>query len=118
MLDAASILKRIDISASVVNARFASPIDKEYLTDAAKDYDVIVSLEENVRSGGFGEHVLSILADAGFDGDFINISIPDEFVPQGSADELCCDEGLDADSIAKRVEETLGIKEDSDEKKA
>lgn len=116
--DAASILKRIDISAGVVNARFASPIDKEYLTDAAKDYDVIVSLEENVLSGGFGEHVLSILADAGFDGDFINISIPDEFVPQGSVDELCCDEGLDADSIAKRIEEALGIKEDSDEKKA
>ncbi|MDD6550209.1 MAG: 1-deoxy-D-xylulose-5-phosphate synthase [Lachnospiraceae bacterium] len=117
-IDAADILKRTEVSASVVNARFASPIDKDFLTDAAEKYDVIVSLEENVHSGGFGEHVFSLLSEAGFKGKFINISIPDEFVPQGSVEELCCDVGIDADSVASRIEEALGVKEDTDEKKA
>ncbi len=117
-IDAAVILKRTEVSVSVVNARFASPIDKDFLTNAAEKYDLIVSLEENVRSGGFGEHVLSILSDAGYKGKFINISIPDEFVPQGSVEELCCDVGIDADSVASRIEEALGVKEDTDEKKA
>lgn len=106
-VNVADILRRTEVSVSVVNARFASPIDKEFLTKAADRYDIIVSMEENVRSGGFGEHVLSILSEAGFKGRFINISIPDEFVPQGSVEELREDCGLDADSVTKRIEEAL-----------
>ncbi|MQN02385.1 MAG: 1-deoxy-D-xylulose-5-phosphate synthase [Lachnospiraceae bacterium] len=106
-ISVAHILKKSEISTSIVNARFASPIDKDFLTNAAKKYDIIVSLEENVRSGGFGEHVLSVLSDAGFEGRFINVSIPDEFVPQGSVEELICDVGIDADSVAHRIESAL-----------
>ena len=56
-----------------------------------------------MRSGGFGEHVLSVLADSGYRGDFLNVSIPDQFVPHGSCDELKAELGLDAVSVASSV---------------
>lgn len=117
--DAADILRRDGVLATVVNARFASPVDKDFLRDAALHYEVIVSLEENVRSGGFGEKVLTVLSDAGFNGTFINVSIPDEFVPQGSVDQLKRETGLDADSVAEGIEAALAVqKGDCSEKKA
>lgn len=100
---AAQILKEGEISVSVVNARFAAPLDQDFLIHETAGYDLIVSMEENVRSGGFGEHVLSVLAGSGYRGDFLNVSIPDQFVPHGSCDELKAELGLDAVSVASSV---------------
>ncbi|MGN8773263.1 1-deoxy-D-xylulose-5-phosphate synthase [Candidatus Weimeria sp. HCP3S3_B5] len=108
-IEAEAILNDAGIPVSVVNARFAAPLDKDFLTRECDGYDLIVSMEENVRSGGFGEKVLSVLAQSGYRGDFLNISIPDEFVPHGSCEELKRETGLDASSVAaaiiKRIED-------------
>lgn len=95
------------VRATVVNARFASPLDTKLLGEAAGRYGLIVSMEENVRSGGFGEHVLDALEQAGYRNDFINISIADQFVPHGDVDELKRDLGLDAQSVARKILEVL-----------
>ena len=108
-IEAEAILNDAGIPVSVVNARFAAPLDKDFLIRECDGYDLIVSMEENVRSGGFGEKVLSVLAQSGYRGDFLNISIPDEFVPHGSCEELKRETGLDASSVAaaiiKRIED-------------
>lgn len=107
MVDTAVRVRRIlldsGIQVSVVNARFASPLDRNYLIDAAKQYRLIVTLEENVRPGGFGEHVLSLLNEDRYKGDFMNVSLPDAFIPQGTRRELLRVYGLDAVSISDRI---------------
>ena len=97
------ILKESGISVSVVNARFAAPLDTDFLTHETHGYDLIVTMEENVKSGGFGEHVLSVLEESGYRGEFLNISIPDQFVPHGSCDDLKKELGLDAVSVASTI---------------
>lgn len=101
--DAADILMPYGICPTVVNARFASPLDKSYLLDASREYDLIVTLEENVRSGGFGEHVMALLNEKGYKGEIMIVSLPDSFIPQGSREELLQEYGLDAVDIADRV---------------
>ena len=56
-----------------------------------------------MKSGGFGEHVLSVLEESGYRGEFLNISIPDQFVPHGSCDDLKKELGLDAVSVASTI---------------
>ncbi|MCR5451726.1 MAG: 1-deoxy-D-xylulose-5-phosphate synthase [Lachnospiraceae bacterium] len=87
----------------VVNARFAQPLDREFLDKAAGEYDLIVTLEDNVRSGGFGEHVTAYMSDIGYKGHVLNIAIPDTYVEHGSVGELMHELGMDADSVANRI---------------
>ena len=61
---------------------------KEYLEKKMGKYDAIVTLEENVKSGGFGEHVSAFLAQAGYQGKMECISVPDEFIQHGDAELL------------------------------
>lgn len=105
--DAADILMPYGICPTVVNARFASPLDKSYLLDASREYDLIVTLEENVRSGGFGEHVMTLLNEKGYKGRIMIVSLPDSFIPQGSREELLSKYGLDAVDIADRVKNRM-----------
>jgi 1-deoxy-D-xylulose-5-phosphate synthase len=67
-------------------------------------YDAIVTLEENVRSGGFGEHVSAFLAQAGYTGKIECISVPDEFIQHGDADLLKHKLSLDGAGVAASVE--------------
>jgi len=92
---------------TVVNARFAKPLDEEYLIKAAKTYKCIVTMEDNVSTGGMGERVNNILYKNGFKGEIINISLPDEFVEHGSVGELQKSLGMDPESIYDRIKEAL-----------
>lgn len=96
-----------------VNACFAKPFDKDFLKEKAEDYDLIVSMEENVTSGGFGEHVSAYLysPQLKYKGKFLNISIPDCFVQQGSQEELRKQQGLDAESVYDRIKSMLDTSE-------
>ena len=105
-MEAARLLKKEGIEATVANARFAKPIDEEYLSDHLNDR-LIVTLEENVRSGGFGERVGAFLNDCDYKGRLINVSVPDEFVPHGDVDILKKKLGIDAKSVAKRIQRAL-----------
>ena len=95
------------INATLTNARFAQPLDADYISQAAKDYDVIVTLEENVKSGGFGEHVGQLLLEQGFKGKLKVVSVPNEFIPQGAVNILYSDLKMDPDSIYSGIKELL-----------
>jgi 1-deoxy-D-xylulose-5-phosphate synthase len=103
-LEAAEKLARDGIEATVVNARFAKPLDTELITGLAKDIKRLVTIEENTLCGGFGNSVVSLLREADIgDIQLKSIGIPDEFVEQGSQATLRSNYGLDANGIAKQV---------------
>jgi 1-deoxy-D-xylulose-5-phosphate synthase len=110
-IEAAQRLARKGIEAAVVNARFAKPLDKALITDLAGRVKNIVTVEENVLNGGFGEGVIKLLEESELcDARVRNIGIPDEFVEHGTQSILRAKYGLDADGIARRVMEMLSAK--------
>ncbi|SEL42113.1 1-deoxy-D-xylulose-5-phosphate synthase [Butyrivibrio sp. ob235] len=97
------ILLEKGYNCSLTNARFAKPIDGEHVRDAAKKHKLIVTMEENVENGGFGDQVRRFIYDEGIDIHHLCIALPDEFVTHGSCDQLYKALGVDAESIAKKV---------------
>ena len=106
-VEAKEILDRQGISCAIANARFVCPMDTELLQRAAGTYSLVVTMEENVHRGGFGEHVAAWYADRGIRIPLLNISVPDTFVKHGSPAELNRLTGIDAESVARRVAERL-----------
>ncbi len=105
-MEAARQLARKGIDAAVVNARFAKPLDKPLITDLANRLKNIVTIEENVLSGGFGESVAKLLQESSpGEVKVKNIGIPDEFVEQGTQAILRSKYGLDAGGIVRQVME-------------
>ncbi len=100
-------LKEAGKNVSLVNARFIKPIDEEAVVEACKTHSLIVAMEENVASGGFGERVLECMHKNGMKSDFMSVSIPDAYVEHGSVDLLKKEIGLDIDSITNRILEKL-----------
>ena len=96
-------LKEIGYSCSLVNARFVKPIDTEVIRELAGEHKLLVTMEENVRSGGYGEKVLDYAAEQGFPVQVLNISIPDEYVEHGNVDALYEEVGIDAESVTRRI---------------
>ncbi len=90
---------------SLTNARFVKPLDREYIIKAAETHDLIVTMEENVQSGGFGEHVSAVIEEEGLSGEVkvMHVAIPDTYVEHGSVDKLKEMIGIDAASISKRI---------------
>ncbi|MBE5892995.1 MAG: 1-deoxy-D-xylulose-5-phosphate synthase [Lachnospiraceae bacterium] len=97
------LLKERGYNASLINARFVKPIDEAAVLEACDNHKLIVSLEENVRSGGFGEKVLACMNDNHKSNDYLNISIPDAYVEHGNVELLKKEIGLDAESIAEAI---------------
>ncbi len=107
-LKAAEALAREGISASVVNARFVKPLDEELLEQVVLQHSSIVTVEENVISGGFGSGIVEWLHARGHDSVKVRIhGIPDKFVEQGTIPELHHLLSLDAEGIAAVVKEFL-----------
>ena len=102
------LLKAHGIDAGICNARFAKPLDQAYLDKIKNEYDLIVTLEENVITGGFGQQVQAYLDDNGYNGQVLKIAVPDEFVRHGSVTLLFKELGMDAESITQRILEKLG----------
>lgn len=90
-------------SCSIINARFVKPIDTEILDEAAGSHRVIVTMEENVASGGFGEKVRAYLDSTGADVELLTVNIPDEYVEHGNVDILRHEVGIDADTIVQKI---------------
>jgi 1-deoxy-D-xylulose-5-phosphate synthase len=94
--------------ATLINVRFVSPIDKEILEQLSVNHRVYITLEENVRSGGYGQKVSDYLCEANKQNiKLINISVPDLFIEHGGVTELQKKLGLDAESIIVRINEEL-----------
>lgn len=101
------ILKAEGHQVSIINARFAKPIDREAVLEACGSHKLIVSMEENVACGGYGERVLECMSDNKKHNAYLNISIPDAYVEHGNVALLKQEIGLDALSIAQRIRERL-----------
>ena len=97
------ILKDNGFKCTLVNARFAKPIDTEYIHVASSDHKLFVTMEENVASGGLGEKVRAYIDDNRLDCNVLQIAIPDKFVTHGNVDKLRKELGIDAQSIADRI---------------
>ncbi|MDO8687316.1 MAG: transketolase C-terminal domain-containing protein, partial [Dehalococcoidales bacterium] len=103
-LEAARELAVNGIEATVVNARFAKPLDAELIIDLASRIKRLVTVEENALIGGFGSSVIDLLHKAGLnDIQVKSIGLPDEFIDQGEPAFLRSRYGLDAKGIAGQV---------------
>ena len=108
-LQVRDILKESSHHVSVVNARFAKPLDKDMIVNCCKNHSLIVTLEDNVVNGGFGSGVLGLLASEGIQKEVMCLGIPDRFIHQGSIDQLRKEIGLDPESIAEKIEKKLSM---------
>ena len=107
-LEATELLASSGIEASLINARFAKPLDSELILDTANLAKRIITVEENVLSGGFGSAVLELLQKYGIsDVKAMRLGIPDVFVPHGKQDLLRSIYHLDAQSIARECSDFL-----------
>ena len=102
--EARRILKERGCRVTLVNMRFVKPLDTGLLDQLAEDHSLFVTLEENVKSGGFGEAVLAAAARRKEKWPPVQvIAIEDQFVPQGSIPELLHRLGMDAEAVADRT---------------
>lgn len=95
------------ISATVINARFMAPLDEEAILSAAEKYSLIVTMEENIASGGFGEHIAALLEREGAKAGLLTIAIENRYVEHGDVETLRKVLGIDADTITQRICEEL-----------
>ena len=98
--EAAERLALQGIEVTVVNARWVKPVDPR-IVDWAKRHPIVMTVEDNVGSGGFGGAVLETLAPHGLAGRVRTIALPDQFLPQGKAADILKEFGLDASGIAQ-----------------
>jgi len=103
-LESAVELTSSGIEATVVNARFAKPLDSELIIGLTNSIKRIVTVEENAIIGGFGNSVVDLLRKSGRSAVQVkSIGIPDEFVEQGAQAILRTKYNLDANGIARQV---------------
>ena len=106
---ASEILNSKGINITIVDARFAKPLDEQLIMEVATNHEVVISIEEG-SIGGFGSHVMQLLSDKGvFDRGlkFRSMILPDLFIDQNSPEKMYEKAGLDSHSIVNKIEETL-----------
>ena len=97
------ILKDAGYNCTLVNGRFVKPIDQKLLEELAERHKLIVTIEENVRSGGYGEKVLNYVNERELPVRVLSAAIPDEYVEHGNVELLYREVGLDVETVAKQV---------------
>ena len=104
-VDVRESLKAEGFDCTLVNARFAKPLDLDMLKGLSADHKLIVTLEENVYNGGFGERTRELMSENGIGNEILAIAIPDEYVEHGNVEVLKKEIGIDAQTIIRRVTE-------------
>ena len=102
---AAEDLKNKGISTTIIDARFAKPLDQELILKCAREHEVMITIEEG-SIGGFGSHVKNLLAEKGiFDRGlkFRSMTLPDTFIEQDSPKKMYDIAGLNASHISKKI---------------
>lgn len=97
------ILKEKGLPCSLINARFVKPIDTDAIDEISKEHKLLVTMEENVASGGMGEKVTEYVNNRELDVKVVNITLPDEYVEHGNVDILKKECGIDAESIVNKI---------------
>ena len=102
---AAEHLKQKGVSTTIVDARFAKPLDEELIIKCAREHEILVSIEEG-SIGGFGSHVKNLLAEKGiFDKGlkFRSMNLPDKFIEQNTPEKMYEIAGLNASQISEKI---------------
>jgi 1-deoxy-D-xylulose-5-phosphate synthase len=110
-LKAAESLAQKGLSPTVVDARFAKPLDRDMILNLARNHEALITIEEGAI-GGFGSHVAQLLADEGvFDSGlkYRSMVLPDTFIDHASPEAMYRAAGMDAAQIEAKVLQTLGI---------
>ncbi|MCC0683739.1 1-deoxy-D-xylulose-5-phosphate synthase [Clostridioides sp. ZZV14-6345] len=102
-LDAKEILLKEGINPTIVNARFLKPMDEDMLNVLLKNHKNVVTIEDNIVTGGFGSRINKFIIDNEYKVNVLNIAIPEEFIKHGNADELYDFVGLSPKSIADKI---------------
>jgi 1-deoxy-D-xylulose-5-phosphate synthase len=113
-LEAAAHLAKDGIETTVINARFAKPLDSALLLALARTKRLIVTVEEAYLIGGFGAAVMELLEENGLLDKVrvVRMGVPDRIVTHGDAKLLLAKYGLDADGIYTRVKESVEVLDD------
>ena len=96
-------LEKLNYNVSLINARFIKPIDKELIDDLCLDHKLIVTLEENVLSGGFGESVSQYVLDKELGISVLNVALPDDYIEHGNVEILKKEAHIDVDSVFEKI---------------
>ena len=96
-------LRQMGYGCTLVNARFVKPLDQEAIRTLQAEHQLLVTMEENVKSGGFGEAVLEYLNEIKSQTRAMVIALPDDYVEHGNVDLLKQECGIDAESIIKKI---------------
>ena len=100
-------LKEMGYSVTLVNGRFVKPIDTDMIEQLSKNHELLVTMEENVESGGFGEKVRTYVDERKWEMGVLSICVPDEYVEHGNVEILRKEIGIDADTIVNRIVEKM-----------
>ena len=100
-------LRTQGLDPTFVNVRFVKPMDTGLLEQLSKDHSLIVTVEENVQNGGFGDHVSSYMELHHPGVQVLPVAIADQFVPHGGVESLRAKLGLNADAIAEKIKDYL-----------
>lgn len=92
--------------ATFVNVRFVKPLDTELLDRLSQNHSLLVTVEENVKSGGFGEHVSAYMEACHPEVRVLPLAIPDHFIEHGTVDRQRMKIGLNVQGILDAVEQS------------
>lgn len=102
-LNVKEILAKDNINITVVNARFLKPMDEKLLHELIKIHSKVITIEDNVISGGFGSRINKFIIDNNYNVKVENIGIPDKYVEHGNVDELFEAIGMSDEQISNRI---------------
>lgn len=92
-----------ELNATLIDMRFVKPLDTQVLTELVEDHDLLVSLEDGAIMGGAGSAVGEYLLSGKHNSQLLQIGLPDQFIMQGTQQQMYAELGLDAQGIVKKV---------------
>ena len=96
-------LKEQGYGCTLINARFVKPIDEDMIEELCKNHRLIATVEENVQTGGFGEHVMEYVNRKCRNIRVLPLALPDDYVEHGSIKALRKETGLDVETMTKKI---------------
>jgi 1-deoxy-D-xylulose-5-phosphate synthase len=116
-LEVAERLAVHGIGVTVVDPRWTKPVD-EALVDAARQHKMVVTVEDNGRTGGFGDAVARLLRDHDVDMPVKTFGLPQEFLPHGTRDEVLDEAGLTPQHLARQITEAVARRSPGDDRES
>ena len=112
-IQAAEELMKDGISIEIVNCRFIKPMDIAFLENIRNKFSKVLTIEEGIINGGFGDGVAAWLLENGYKGRLKRIGLPDSFVEHGSRNQILASLGLDVDGVVLSIKDMIKNKKEN-----